>query len=110
MSGTENHQLKGHLVEIMCSFKHLRNSASESQSDIDSLSDGGFSNCLSDGGTSNCYIVISDDFEFPRNITANDTTAHSREAAPWQCVQIVNGLGSGQDIDKLYPYIRSTTF
>lgn len=65
----------------MFNFTYLGNSDAESQSDVDSLSDGSSLNSLSDGATSNGCIIISDsdDFEFPRNQTASDNTLRIRK-------------------------------
>lgn len=65
----------------MFNFKYLGNSDAESQSDVDSLSDGSSFSSLSDGATSNGCIIISDsdDFEFARNQTASDNTLRIRK-------------------------------
>lgn len=98
---------------LVLNLKYLGNTDADSQSDVDSLSDGSSVNSLSDGGTSNGCIIISDsdDFEFPRNRTASDNTLHVRKEQNLQACSLdsVDRLLMESDADKTLTNAPPTT-
>lgn len=98
---------------LVLNLKYLGNTDADSQSDVDSLSDGSSVNSPSDGGTSNGCIIISDsdDFEFPRNRTASDNTLHVRKEHNLQACSLdsVDRLLMESDADKTLTNSPPTT-
>lgn len=99
--------------KVVLNLKYLGNTDAESQSDVDSLSDGSSFKSLSDRGTSNGYMIIldSDDFEFPRNQTDSDNTLRVRKEQHLQAWSLdsVDRLLMESDPDKTLTNSPPTT-